>query len=409
MSGDQEGSLLLRRNPDLEAGEGDLSAEWHPAPFREFIVKVASRCDLACTYCYMYLPGDRSWRTAPRLISDAVADRVGRLIGAHVVKHQLTDVALVLHGGEPMLAGASRLVAIVARLRAHVPPTTRVRVSMQTNGLRLDEASLRELAGAAVRVAVSLDGDAESHDRHRRRKNGSGSHADALRAVELLGRPEFRDAFAGLLCVVDLENDPRRVYRALAGGKPPVIDFLLPFGNWSAPPPRRLPDNSTPYGDWLVEAFDEWYHSPPGRPEVRLFREIITLLMGGRSHTEQVGLSPACMIVFNIDGAMEQVDSLRTVNRNAVATAMSVFTHDLEDALGHPAIRARQMGINGLSETCRACPLVRVCGGGHYVHRYREGVGFRERSVYCADLTRLISHIHRRVEQDIAQLSGVTR
>jgi uncharacterized protein len=357
----------------------------------------------------MYLPGDDSWKLGPRFMSDAVAERVGRLIAAHVVTHGSTDIALVLHGGEPMLAGATRLLAIVARLRAHLPAATRVRVSMQTNGLRLDEASLRELAGAGIRVAVSLDGDAESHDRHRRRRNGSGSHAEAWRAVELLGRPEHRDAFAGLLCVVDLDNDPRRVYRALADGKPPVIDFLLPFGNWSSPPPRRLPDNSTPYGDWLVEAFNEWYSSAPGRPEVRLFQEIITLLMGGRSRTEQVGLSPARMIVFNVDGAMEQVDSLRTVNRNAVSTAMTVFTHDLEDALGHPAIRDRQMGIDGLSDTCRSCPLVRVCGGGHYVHRYREGVGFREKSVYCADLTRLISHIHHRVEQDIARLSGVAR
>ncbi|HWS36777.1 MAG TPA: FxsB family cyclophane-forming radical SAM/SPASM peptide maturase [Actinoplanes sp.] len=378
-------------------------------PFREFVIKVASRCDLACTYCYMYLPGDQSWKTAPRFISDAVVDRIGRAIGEHVTAHGVDDITIILHGGEPLLAGATRLTTIAGRLRAIIPPATRVGVSMQTNGVLLDETSLQELASAGIRVAVSLDGDEQSHDRHRLHPNGSGSHARAMKAVELLSSPEHRTAFAGLLCVVDLESDPRRTYRFLARSAPPVIDFLMPFGNWTTPPPGRLPDDSTPYGDWLAAAFDEWYDSPHPRPEVRLFREVVTLLMGGHSRTEQVGLSPACMIVFDVSGAMEQVDSLRTVGRHAASTAMSVFTHDLEDALNHPAIRDRQMGIRGLSSACQSCPLVRVCGGGHYVHRYREGIGFRERSVYCADLSRLIPHISQRVRHDIAQFSGMTR
>lgn len=409
MTTDEPGDLLLARRPRAGVGAADASTEWRPSPFREFVVKVATRCDLSCTYCYMYLPGNESWKTLPRVMSGEVADRIGRSIGSHVRQHGLDDIAVVLHGGEPMLAGAGRLVDIVGRLRTHVPSATRVRVSMQTNGVLLTEEAVRRLAAADIRIAVSLDGDQEAHDRNRQRKNGTGSHAEVVRATEVLRRPAYRDAFAGLLCVVDLDNDAGRVYRALADQEPPVIDFLLPFGNWSNPPPGRLPDDSTPYGDWLVVAFDEWYDSPAGRPEVRLFRELITLLMGGRSRTEQVGLSPACMIVFNIDGSMEQVDSLRTVDRDAASTAMSVFTHDLDDALSHPAIKERQLGALGLSSECQACPLMRVCGGGHYVHRYRAGLGFRERSVYCADLDRLIRHIHRRIERDIAQLSGVTR
>jgi uncharacterized protein len=42
-----------------------------------------------------------------------------------------------------------------------------------------------------------------------------------------------------------------------------------------------------------------------------------------------------------------------------------------------------------------------VCGGGLYAHRYRAGVGFRDRSVYCADLLRLIDHIKARLAADL--------
>ena len=40
---------------------------WTPTPFQQFIVKVHGRCDLACSYCYVYASPDRSFqqRTTP--------------------------------------------------------------------------------------------------------------------------------------------------------------------------------------------------------------------------------------------------------------------------------------------------------------------------------------------------------
>ncbi|HEX3210932.1 MAG TPA: radical SAM protein, partial [Actinomycetota bacterium] len=54
-----------------------------------------------------------------------------------------------------------------------------------------------------------------------------------------------------------------------------------------------------------------------------------------------------------------------------------------------------------LGATCRACPLVRICGGGAYVHRYGPDGGFDHPSVYCADLTDLIRHAVRRLAADL--------
>jgi uncharacterized protein len=50
---------------------------------------------------------------------------------------------------------------------------------------------------------------------------------------------------------------------------------------------------------------------------------------------------------------------------------------------------------------------MRICGGGLYPHRYRNGEGFRHPSVYCADLMRVISHVRDRVIRDVTQLSTV--
>ena len=35
-----------------------------------YILKVASRCNLNCTYCYVYNKGDDSWRAQPRRMTD---------------------------------------------------------------------------------------------------------------------------------------------------------------------------------------------------------------------------------------------------------------------------------------------------------------------------------------------------
>jgi uncharacterized protein len=347
---------------------------------------------------------DQTWRQQPRVMPDRVADEIGRAIGVHVTMYRLSEISLILHGGEPLLAGADRLVRLAERLTLYATPA-RVRIGLQTNGMRLTEAALDTLTAAGIRIAVSMDGNASSHDRHRRRVDGSGSHGVVARAVRLLSQDKYRGAFAGLLCVIDLSNDPVEVYEELAGYRPPVIDFLLPHGNWSSPPPGRPSDRSTPYGFWLARAFDAWYQaSSARRPEVRLFREIVTMLLGGNSRTEQIGLSPAAMVVFNVDGSIEQLDSLRSVGEGAAATGLSVGADDLDAAMRHPSIMARQLGQAGLATQCLRCPVMPVCGGGHYPHRYRSGSEFINPSVYCPDLEHLIQHIRARVVADIVAL-----
>ena len=132
--------------------------------------------------------------------------------------------------------------------------------------------------------------------------------------------------------------------------------------------------------------------------------------MGGQSRSEQVGLSPVATVVIETDGAIEQVDSLKSTYPGACAIGLNVLADPLDAALEHSGVIARQIGRAALGETCLRCPVHRICGGGHYAHRYRPGVGFRNPSVYCRDLRRLIDHIRGRVSADAAsRLVAATR
>lgn len=376
-----------------------LTAGWRPLPFREFIVKVHSRCDLSCDYCYMYEMADQSWRTQPRSMSADIADLTAWRIGEHAVAHNLPDITLILHGGEPLLAGRDLLGRLITATRRAAGPHTAVNAMVQTNGVGLSADYLRLFDNLGVQVGVSLDGDDVAHDRHRRFASGRGSYTAVAAALRRLRR--FPQLYAGLLCAVDLRNDPVQTYEALNDFAPPKIDFLLPHGTWAAPPPGRDSDPaSTPYADWLIEVFDHWYPKP--RTRIRLFEEIMQLLLGGASDSEVVGLAPARMVVIETDGTVEQVDTLKIAFAGAPATGLHVANDPLDAALLLPQIAARQIGRRALSAQCQACSIQTICGGGMYSHRYREGSGFANPSVYCPDLMALIGHIRDQVQTDLA-------
>jgi uncharacterized protein len=371
---------------------------WLPLPFREFIVKVHSRCDLSCDYCYMYEMADQSWRSQPRTMSAETAELTAQRIGEHAIAHGLPGITLILHGGEPLLAGRDLIARLVTATRRAAGSGTAVTVQVQTNGVGLSEAYLSFFEEHGVMIGVSVDGDADAQDRHRRFASGRGSSVPVAAALRRLQR--FPHLYSGLLCTIDLRNDPVRTYQALTGYAPPKIDFMLPHGTWAAPPPGRDTDPArTPYADWLIEVFDYWYPKPLTR--VRLFEEIMQLLLGGDSDSETVGLAPAQMVVIETDGTVEQVDTLKAAFAGATATGLHVASDPLDAALLLPQMAARQIGVRALSAQCRVCSIHTVCGGGMYSHRYREGTGFANPSVYCPDLITLINHIRNRIRADL--------
>jgi uncharacterized protein len=346
----------------------------------------------------MYEMADQSWRTQPRAMSPEIVELTARRIAEHAIAHDLRDVGLILHGGEPLLAGRDLIFQLVTSARRQAGLRTTVHAAVQTNGVGLSDAYLKLFDELDVRVGVSIDGDATAHDRHRRFASGRGSYQAVAAALRRLQR--FPRLYGGLLCTVDLRNDPVRTYRALADFAPPKIDFLLPHGTWVQPPPERVPGGAgTPYADWLIEVFDYWYPKP--QTGIRLFEEIMQLLLGGPSNSEVVGLAPARMVVIETDGSVEQEDTLKVAYEGATATGLHVTRDSLDAALLLPQIVARQIEARALSAPCRICPVRAVCGGGLYSHRYREGTGFLNPSVYCPDLLALIGHIRDRVQADL--------
>ncbi|MEV3854937.1 FxsB family cyclophane-forming radical SAM/SPASM peptide maturase [Streptomyces sp. NPDC050095] len=361
-----------------------------PVPFRTFILKVTNRCNINCDYCYVFNSKDQAWRHLPVRMGLDVASAAGKRIAEHAVAHDLDSVHVVLHGGDPLLADPRHLAGVLDAVCESVPARTTVHFALQTNAMLITEEWLDLFERYGIGVGVSLDGPPSANDRHRLSHRGRSTTDRTVRGINLLHtRPHL---FAGLLAVVDLANDPEEVHDYLASFEPPTIDFNLPHGTHDDPPQRR--DPAIPeYGMWMSRVYDAWLARPEHRHSVRMLEDIAALSSGARGAVETLGLAPPTSVVIESDGTIEGVDTLRSVEEGASWLGLDVFQHSFDDALRHFKLQHRMYTRESLSATCQSCDLLEICGGGYLPHRFSPETGYRNPSVYCADLDYLIRHV----------------
>src|ERR1044072_162306 len=167
-------------------------------PLQQLVFKVHSRCDLACAHCYVYEHADRSWKARPVVIQKGTVTQTARRLAEYAGAVRLESVSVILHGGEPLLAGPARLPEICAELTTALTDITPLDLRIHTNGIQLSRRHLDVFAEFGVRVSLSLDGDRLANARHRLDRRGRSSYDRVLRAVDLLQTPPYRHLFGGL-------------------------------------------------------------------------------------------------------------------------------------------------------------------------------------------------------------------
>src|SRR5512143_99352 len=122
----------------------------------QFTLKVASRCNLDCTYCYVYHKADDTWAGRPPLMSDAVVEAAIVRIRRHCQRTGQPTVNILFHGGEPCLVGAARFRRWCEMLRRDLSETVRPRFILQTNATLIDAEWTEVIREQGVNVGVSL-------------------------------------------------------------------------------------------------------------------------------------------------------------------------------------------------------------------------------------------------------------
>jgi uncharacterized protein len=370
-----------------------------PVRFTSFLVKIASRCNLACDYCYMYEHADQSWRTQPAFMSDDTRRRLAARLGEYAREANLTRLVVVFHGGEPLLAGAERIVETADWIRNSLPPTARADFSLQTNGTLLTEDALQRLAEANISVSLSLDGPKAANDLHRLGHNGESSFQQSLDALALLER--YPDTYAGLIAVIDPRTPPEKLFEFFATRSPPRLDFLLPDANHIRPPSGRKVDPDL-FTNWLLSAFDLWFDTYPTLP-VRMFDAVLGGIAGIPSDTDAFGFGDVTLLNIETDGSYHDLDVLKITAEGMTALGCNLQSNSIAEAAASTPVVAHRDLLNksGLAHKCLGCPEVEICGGGSVPHRYSQE-GFHNPTIYCEEMLALIGHARSRM---IAALS----
>jgi uncharacterized protein len=363
------------------------------------LVKVASRCNLDCDYCYMYHHADQGWRKMPAFLSTEHEDLLAFRIAEYAQKVQLTRLLIVYHGGEPLLVGINALERITTKIKNSLPAAIAVDFSIQTNGTLLTEELLDKLETLNISVSLSLDGPEVIHDKHRVDHAGKPSFKKVQTALEMLLKR--KQIFSGLIAVIDPVLSPDKLLEYFDAYAIPNLDILLPDANYVRLPPGKE-NNPNLYIDWLLKCFDLWFDKFP-HIRIRFFDSILDSIVGLPSKTDALGFGNVSLLTIETDGSYHDLDVLKIAYDGASNLHLGgLSTTSVENAVQSSQIQKHSYLLTkeGLSDICQECSVVDTCAGGAVPHRYSLE-GFVNPTIYCDELFALINHAKKRLTEQL--------
>lgn len=352
----------------------------HLVEIATLVVKVASRCNMDCDYCYIYHSQDYSWHamptTMPLAVMQALVEELGKI---HQI--QQTKPQVVFHGGEPLLAGVRQIGEFVEALVQRIPD---ISLSIQTNGTIYNSALEQLLHKYRTNLAfsISVDGFRVENDRHRVSLKGQSVYD---RIDTTLKKAQKSGVLDNILMVVDIRNDPARIHKFMLETGASNYNIILQDGDYDHLPPGKTNVHGADVGRWLWCLF-KLYSSGPQVFRLKFFDDIaLSLLKLNRGLKTPNATYSLCTITVDTNGELKQADTFR-INRDGADQlgGSNIISTSLYELANSSANKAYLLDTEELGQQCLHCKYLDACGGGYSQHRYKAG-SYANPSVYCSD------------------------
>lgn len=365
------------------------------------VLKVASRCNLNCTYCYVYNKGNDSYKLQPKIMSTKTQKEVLEKVKKHCEKYKIDNFLIIFHGGEPLLAGIDFYENFIKMYKTIFENSdVELNFSMQTNGVLLNDDLTTKLKNLNIQIGISIDGTIQSNNKNRIFHNGKGSYDDIVNGFDSVKRI-FGDPYANCLCVIDVEEKPEDVYNHFKSIGVNHLHMLFPdFTQDDKKNNVQIPN----LGDWLVKFYDIW-DQDRSINKISPFAEITGLILGiEECGSEAIGKKVNTTIVIETNGEIEPVDTLKICGNDFTKTVLNVFDNEINDIYSMNEIAEKYyFGHENLCNKCQSCSLEEVCGSGYIAHRFSNTNGFDNPTVYCQDLAKIICHIQNKLFDELPE------
>lgn len=340
--------------------------------------------------------GDDNWLHMEKLMSKETMDAVCSSL-REISFAQNKPFSVVLHGGEPLLLGVSKLEYLLSQLRGALPDSHPL--SIQTNGILITNRILDVCSKYKTTVAVSIDGPEHIHDKERITHKGTGTFTQVMKGIQLLkSHPDVEFLNSGCLAVIDPCSDPLEVYTFFKGLQAPSVDFLYRDGNHSRLPSGKSSLYSIEYGSWMVRLL-EIYLSDPDPLPIRILDDMLKVILGGSVTQEGVGLTNFGILVIDTDGTLMKNDTLKSSYNGAdkFQILANIKGANLLNFLKSSEFYEYHNNQKPTSDKCLNCAHLTICGGGMKLHRWKNENRFNNPSVYCSDQLYLIKNMRSAV------------
>ena len=365
------------------------------------VLKVASRCNLNCEYCYMYNLGDSTYKLQPKFMSDEVVNNLFLRIQNYISKNNIADFLFIFHGGEPLLIKPLFYEEFIEKANQRFLNQISLHYIIQTNGVLLSPEWCKVLGKLDVKIGISIDGMTQQANRLRVNHQGESSLEETLIGIKNAQESTYLRYLPSVLTVINLEVEPKDMYQQYRDKGIRNINVLLPDGTYDNLPFGHNFE-ATQYGDWLIELFESWfYDKDKNKPQIGIFNQLINLILGGGGVFDSWGGGNNVHLIIETNGDIEPQDSLKSCGEGFTKTHLNVRHHEFEEIFEHKLFKMCLNGQQKLGKKCQSCEVVDVCNGGFITHRFNRISGFDNPSIYCKDLEKLIRHISKSIELEL--------
>lgn len=360
------------------------------------IIKLSNKCNLKCSYCYIYTFDDKSWDYLPSVLSFELFELTLKKLKL-VYDKQKTKFDIVFHGGEPLTIGTNEIIKYFRKARDIMGNS--VYLNLQTNGILLNTKIIQACKKYDILVSISLDGNAEQTKKHRINHNGKTMFNKIINNINIC---KNINSLGGILSVINVSNDPKDFFDFFLSLQVPSHNLLLPDGNYHNLPPYKIRnEQNSIYGDWLIKLFDYYFFQ--NDIKIEYFDKIMKQIIVRKNNIELPPKTYRGLIVtIDTNGEIKGNDVLRTTKFGVDSLGnINIGTFDLENLCILEEVKEIDKITYSVPTKCQSCNILNMCEGGYVTHRY-DGNSFNNPSIYCHDYIVLYTHIKKVLDEHLS-------
>lgn len=365
--------------------------------YNELILKVSSRCNLNCDYCYVFNKSNKSYLTEPPLLSKSKIPILLSRIKEHIDKHNLNEFLIIFHGGEPLLQSKDFYIEFLQIIK-DFNLQNKLKLGLQTNATLLSQEWIDLFNKLDIQIGISFDGSREATNHRVFRSNGFEAYDEIIKGALLI---KSNNLPLCTLSVMNAEIPASATYEALKDLKVDFADFLYPDETQDAHIHKDL-------SQWIINLFDCWYEDMDKcKPNIRYFDTILKMMLGEEHRGNEVlGRNLNSTICIKTNGGIELIDSMNICDGIETDTGLNIETNTFDESFNNQILRHYFYAHcdEYLCEQCRNCIIKDICGGGRLPHRFSKNNKFDNPTVYCQCTKDIVTHVKNCLFEDLPEI-----